>query len=127
MPWIVALAVILPTFMEVLDNSIASVALPYIAGSLGASNDEAALGADQLSGVQRDRTAGQWMVRPAIRAQAVPADLHCHLHGKFLHVRGSHQPGNDPGGAGSSGGGRRRAPAHVAGDSAGNLPGNRPM
>jgi DHA2 family multidrug resistance protein len=40
-PWIVALAVILPTFMEVLDTSIASVALPYIAGSLGASNNEA--------------------------------------------------------------------------------------
>jgi DHA2 family multidrug resistance protein len=40
-PWIVALAVILPTFMEVLDTSIASVALPYIAGSLSASNQEA--------------------------------------------------------------------------------------
>ncbi len=40
-PWIVALAVILPTFMEVLDTSIASVALPYIAGSLGASTNEA--------------------------------------------------------------------------------------
>jgi MFS transporter, DHA2 family, multidrug resistance protein len=40
-PWLVALAVILPTFMEVLDTSIASVALPYIAGSLSASNDEA--------------------------------------------------------------------------------------
>jgi DHA2 family multidrug resistance protein len=40
-PWVVALAVILPTFMEVLDTSIASVALPYIAGSLGASTDEA--------------------------------------------------------------------------------------
>jgi DHA2 family multidrug resistance protein len=31
----------LATFMEVLDTSIASVALPYIAGSLSASNDEA--------------------------------------------------------------------------------------
>ncbi|MEO6828858.1 MAG: DHA2 family efflux MFS transporter permease subunit, partial [Acidobacteriaceae bacterium] len=31
----------MPTFMEVLDTSIASVALPYIAGSLGASTDEA--------------------------------------------------------------------------------------
>ncbi len=40
-PWLIALAVILPTFMEVLDTSIASVALPYIAGSLGASNSEA--------------------------------------------------------------------------------------
>lgn len=37
----IALAVILPTFMEVLDTSIAAVALPYIAGSVSASNDEA--------------------------------------------------------------------------------------
>ena len=33
-PWLVALAVMLATFMEVLDTSIAAVALPYIAGSL---------------------------------------------------------------------------------------------
>ena len=40
-PWIVAIAVMLATFMEVLDTAIASVALPYIAGSLSASTDEA--------------------------------------------------------------------------------------
>ncbi len=40
-PWIVAIAVMLATFMEVLDTSIAAVALPYIAGTLGASNTEA--------------------------------------------------------------------------------------
>ncbi len=40
-PWIIAAAVMLATFMEVLDTSIAAVALPYIAGSLSASNDEA--------------------------------------------------------------------------------------
>src|ERR1700740_1309692 len=40
-PWLIALAVMLATFMEVLDTSIASVALPYIAGSLSATNDEA--------------------------------------------------------------------------------------
>jgi len=40
-PWIVATAVMLATFMEVLDTAIASVALPYIAGSLSASTDEA--------------------------------------------------------------------------------------
>jgi len=40
-PWLVALAVMLATFMEVLDTSIAAVALPYIAGSLSATNDEA--------------------------------------------------------------------------------------
>ena len=40
-PWIVAISVMLATFMEVLDTSIASVALPYIAGSMAASNSEA--------------------------------------------------------------------------------------
>ncbi len=40
-PWAVALTVTLATFMEVLDTSIANVALPHMAGTLGASADEA--------------------------------------------------------------------------------------
>jgi MFS transporter, DHA2 family, multidrug resistance protein len=40
-PWLIAIAVMLATFMEVLDTSIAAVALPYIAGSVSATNDEA--------------------------------------------------------------------------------------
>jgi len=40
-PWAVALTVTLATFMEVLDTSIANVALPHMAGSLGASQEEA--------------------------------------------------------------------------------------
>ena len=40
-PWLVTVSVMLPTFIEVLDTAIASVALPYIAGSLSASNSEA--------------------------------------------------------------------------------------
>jgi MFS transporter, DHA2 family, multidrug resistance protein len=40
-PWVIAVSVMLATFMEVLDTAIATVALPYIAGSLSASNDEA--------------------------------------------------------------------------------------
>ena len=40
-PWAVALGVMLATFMQVLDTSIATVALPHIAGSLSASTDEA--------------------------------------------------------------------------------------
>jgi len=39
-PWLVAAVVALAAFMEVLDTSIANVALPYMAGSLGASNDQ---------------------------------------------------------------------------------------
>ena len=40
-PWFIAGAVMLATFMEVLDTSIAAVALPYIAGSVSATNSEA--------------------------------------------------------------------------------------
>jgi MFS transporter, DHA2 family, multidrug resistance protein len=39
-PWMVAVSVMLATFMVVLDSSIANVALPHIAGSLSASTDE---------------------------------------------------------------------------------------
>jgi DHA2 family multidrug resistance protein len=39
-PWLIAIVVSMATFMEVLDTSVANVALPHIAGSLGASQDE---------------------------------------------------------------------------------------
>jgi MFS transporter, DHA2 family, multidrug resistance protein len=39
-PWLIAVVVAMAAFMEFLDTSIANVALPYMAGNLGASNDE---------------------------------------------------------------------------------------
>src|ERR1700730_7485494 len=39
-PWIIAATVSLAAFMEVLETAIANVALPHIAGNLGASNDQ---------------------------------------------------------------------------------------
>jgi MFS transporter, DHA2 family, multidrug resistance protein len=40
-PWLIAMVVALASFMEVLDTTIANVALPYIAGGMGVSEDEA--------------------------------------------------------------------------------------
>ncbi len=40
-PWLIALAVMSATFMEVLDSSVANVSLPHIGGTLSASTDEA--------------------------------------------------------------------------------------
>ena len=40
-PWLIAVLVALAAFMEVLDTTIANVALPYIAGGMGVSEDEA--------------------------------------------------------------------------------------
>ena len=53
-PWIIAITVTLATFMEVLDTSIANVALPHIAGSLSAGQDESTLGTDFLSRFKRN-------------------------------------------------------------------------
>ncbi len=39
-PWLIAFVVSLAAFMEVLDTSIANVALPHIAGNMGATSDE---------------------------------------------------------------------------------------
>jgi DHA2 family multidrug resistance protein len=39
-PWIIAVAVMLGTFMEVLDTTVVNVALPHIAGNLSATVDE---------------------------------------------------------------------------------------
>ena len=40
-PWLIAISVILPTFMEVLDTTIANVALNHIAGSMSVSYSQA--------------------------------------------------------------------------------------
>jgi DHA2 family multidrug resistance protein len=40
-PWIIAASVMLATFMEVLDTSVANVALPHMAGNLSATTEEA--------------------------------------------------------------------------------------
>ena len=39
-PWLIAVAVVIPTFMEVLDTTIANVALRYIAGGLSAPEND---------------------------------------------------------------------------------------
>src|ERR1700685_4213272 len=40
-PWLITLSVMMAVFMEVLDTSIANIALPHIAGSLSATPEEA--------------------------------------------------------------------------------------
>src|ERR1700691_5304501 len=40
-PWLIAVAVTLAAFMEILDTTIVNVALPHVAGTMSASYDEA--------------------------------------------------------------------------------------
>src|SRR5262245_44309479 len=53
-PWLVAAAVVVPTFMEVLDTTIALVALRYIAGGLSATVDD-----------------GEWVITSYLAANAI--------------------------------------------------------
>src|SRR5882672_4270383 len=39
-PWLIAVAVMAATFMEILDTSVANVALPHIAGNLSSTTEE---------------------------------------------------------------------------------------
>jgi DHA2 family multidrug resistance protein len=39
-PWIVTAAVILATFMEILDTTVVNVSVPHMAGNLGATVEE---------------------------------------------------------------------------------------
>src|SRR5271170_7079908 len=40
-PWLITISVMMAVFMEVLDTSIANIALPHIAGNLSATPEEA--------------------------------------------------------------------------------------
>jgi MFS transporter, DHA2 family, multidrug resistance protein len=53
-PWLVAFVVVVPTFMEVIDTTIALVALRYIAGGLSATVDD-----------------GEWVITSYLAANAV--------------------------------------------------------
>src|SRR6201992_2516503 len=53
-PWVVAAVVVAPTFMEVLDTSIAVVALRYIVGGLSATVDD-----------------GEWVITSYLAANAI--------------------------------------------------------
>ncbi len=92
-PWLIAVLVALATFMEVLDTTIANTVLPYFAGSMGVSDDEAAwvvttyLVANAVSLEQ----AGQ-----SSRQAARPQDLLSALPRALQHKLDSVRPGLEP-------------------------------
>jgi MFS transporter, DHA2 family, multidrug resistance protein len=65
-PWLIAVVVSVATFMEVLDTTIANVALPYVAGGLAVSQDEAA-----------------WVVTTYLVANAISLTASSFLAGRF--------------------------------------------
>ena len=119
-PWMITLAVMLATFMEVLDTSIANVSLKHIAGSLSVSTDESTwvLTTYLISNaiiIPSTAWFGQRFGR-----KTFPDVLRGRLHQRFLSVRSGHQPADVAGDADRSRGRRRRVaadrPVHHAGE-----------
>ena len=91
-PWVIALTVMLATFMEVLDTSVANVALPHIAGDLSA-------GVDESTWVLTSYLVSNAIVLPltgwlslALRPQALLHDLRGDVHRQLVPVRHRAQP-----------------------------------
>ena len=85
-PWIIAIAVMLGTFMEVLDTTVVNVALPHIAGNLSATVDE-------TTWVLTSYLVSNAIVLPmpvalqSLWAQAHSAGLGIRLHGVIARLR----------------------------------------
>ena len=86
-PWLIAVVVAVATFMEVLDTTIANVALPYIAGGMEVQRGRSLLGGDNLPGLQCDHSDRQQLSRPAARPQALLPDVPGAVHRELGAVR----------------------------------------
>ena len=110
-PWVVAAAVVIPTFMEVLDTTIANVALRYIAGGLSAAVIDS-------EWVITSYLAANAIILPISRLALGAAgptqllhDFDRHLHDRLGPVRSGHQPEPVDRFSRAAGAGRRRAAA----------------
>ena len=81
-PWLIAVSVMLATVMEVLDTSVANVALPHIAGNLSATTGRGDLGPHQLSHLERDHPARHELDQQIRRPQTISDHLHHHLYAR---------------------------------------------
>src|SRR5215468_10401611 len=111
----------LGTFMEVLDTSVANVALPHIGGSLSATPEEATWVLTSYL-VSNAIILPTTMAHLGIRPQALPAGLHHDLYAVVGAVRRSHQPRHAHRRPRRAGRRRRRAAAHRPGHPDGELP-----
>jgi len=86
-PWAITILVAFASFMEVLDTTVANVALPYIAGGMGVSEDEASwVVTTYLVSNAVILTASPFFAR-AVRPQNLLSHLPHTVHNKLGPVR----------------------------------------
>ena len=117
-PWIVAIAVMFATFMEVLDTTVVNVSLPHIAGNLVGDDRRIDVGADVVPRRQRDRAAADRLARADLRAQAPADGVGRRVHDLVAALRPRAEPAAARRLPADPGGDRRRDAAAVAGGAA---------
>ena len=115
-PWIVAVAVIVPTFMEVLDTTVANVALRYIAGGLSAAEIRQRVGDHHLSRRQCHRSADHRLAGLPFRTTALFSLFHRSFYGVVSALRTGYQPRRTDFFSCLARAGRRRPPAMQSGN-----------
>ena len=118
-PWVIAVVVMLATFMEVLDTSVANVSLAAHRGQPFGERGREHLGTDFVSRRERDRAAAIRVAFFIIRTQKFLHVLRCALHRQFFSLRICAEPGLAGFLPRVAGRGRRSASAGVAGNSGG--------
>ncbi len=110
-PWLIAVVVSMAAFMEVLDTSIANVALPHMAGNLGASNDESTwvLTSYLVSNAIVLPISG-WLAS-LFEAKTLLSPVHSALHAQFVVLRRRSDSGGPDRVPGDPGSRRGRTPA----------------
>ena len=91
-PWLIGVVVAMAAFMEVLDTSIANVALPYIGGGLGRQQRRQHLGAHLLSGFQCHCPPHQRLARRPLWPQAIFHGMPGNFHSEFPALRDGAEP-----------------------------------
>src|SRR6266446_1126013 len=90
-PWLVALAVVVPTFMEVLDSSIANVALRYISGGLSAAVTDSEWVITSYLAVNAIISPDLRLASCTSRSPHLLPDIHCDLYHQLRALRHGHK------------------------------------
>ena len=119
--WLILVGLITAAIMEVLDTTIINVALPQMAGNLGATTQEIAWVSTVVHPRERRRAADDGVLHRTLRPQTLPHVLDLPVHRRVVHVRHVVESRRDRALALPSGRRRRGAAVHRAGDAAPDL------
>ena len=120
-PYLIAMAVMLPTAIEVLDTSIANVVLPYIAGSLAVTVDDSSWMITMYLVFNAIILPITGWLTEIFGRKKIPFNQYFYFYTQFFYVRHCYISKSAFVFQGSSGFGRRRINANFTGNTSGTV------